>query len=84
LIGELSFTTAVAASPAINQRLPIAWLVPQTRLEMERDISGNESCTDFLGIKRAALFIKRTDGDAFGIPQYRTIDGARNMVQCKF
>ena len=72
---------AVAATPAIDQRFPVARLVMKMGEQGIRNILRDQRCAAPFGIEGAGLLVERADLDALVIVQNRAVNRTRNMVE---
>ena len=72
---------AVAAAPAIDQRLPVARLVGKLRLQVARDVVRDQGGAHFLCFEGIDLLVERADPHPLLVVQHRAVDGAGQVVE---
>ena len=72
--------TALAAAPAIDQRVPALGFVAEQDFHVLRNVVRYQRCAIFLCLERRNLGIHRADEFAFCIAQYRRTDRAGDMI----
>jgi hypothetical protein len=75
---------AVAAAPAVDQRLPVPRLAEKAFAQMAADVLGDQRGADLPGLERGDLLVERADLGALRVVEDRAVDGAGNVVFGKF
>ena len=76
--------TTLTPAPAIHQWTPVFWFVEEIGFEALRDISRDQRCAEFLGLKRRYLFVQSADTNAFLVAQDRTTLRCGQVIFQKF
>ena len=77
-------TTALAAAPTIEQRLPAFGQVHHFTFKVTGNVGSYQRGADFVGFESAFLFVNRAHPDAFFIGEGRPVHSPRQMIQGVF
>ena len=77
---ERQRAAALAAAPAVDERLPVARLVQHLALDVRCDVVGHQRRAQLFGLKGVDLLVLRANDLAFVVMQAGPVDGAGQVV----
>jgi len=75
---------ALAAAPAIHQRLPVAGLAEHVALDVRGDVFGDQRRAELFGLELADLLVLRADDFSFVVMQAGPVHSAGEVVFGEF